>query len=143
MSITFRRAEEQDLPAIFEIESLSFPQPHWSKADFLKFNTWVAVAEGRVSAFLVTREIFSGGSRSANEVEILNLAVSPEFRRRGLASDLLRNHLQPGVVYFLEVRESNAGARRLYTRTGFEEIGQRKRYYENPVETAIVMRMKE
>lgn len=143
MKATFRHAEEQDLPAILEIEVLSFPQPHWSEADFLKFDTKVAVVEGRVSAFLVTQEIFRGGSRSANEVEILNLAVSPEFRRRGLASDLLRNHLQPGVVYFLEVRESNADARKLYTRMGFEKIGQRKRYYQNPVETAIVMRMKE
>jgi ribosomal-protein-alanine N-acetyltransferase len=46
----------------------------------------------------------------------------------------------PGT-HFLEVRESNAAARRLYESLGFEQVGERPAYYENPAETGIVMRI--
>jgi len=61
---------------------------------------------------------------------------------RGLAALLLKSELAPGCSYFLEVRESNVAAQTLYRKFGFEEVGRRKKYYANPPETAIVMRVK-
>lgn len=142
MSLSIRRARKEDLPEILEIELLSFPQPRWSEEDFLKFDTTVAVVDTHVIGFLVTREIFSGNKTLARECEILNIAVHPKHRGRGIAARLLRNEINSGAVYFLEVRESNLKARKLYEHVGFEEIGRRSDYYDNPRETAIVMKVK-
>jgi ribosomal-protein-alanine N-acetyltransferase len=76
------------------------------------------------------------------EREILNVAVHPDFRRHRVATGLLRAELArwPGA-HFLEVRESNLAARRLYDALGFQSVGARPGYYENPPETGIVMRI--
>jgi ribosomal-protein-alanine N-acetyltransferase len=95
----------------------------------------VADENGRVAGFLVSRETVPG------EREILNIAVNPEFRRLGVATELIRRELSghPGE-HFLEVRESNGPARNLYQHLGFREVGVRPGYYENPPEPGIVMR---
>lgn len=93
----------------------------------------IAECEGRTAGFLVWRET------APDEAEILNLAVAPEFRRRGLGLALIRSVKRPAV--FLEVRESNAAARALYRNAGFAETGIRFGYYSHPEESAIVMRM--
>jgi [ribosomal protein S18]-alanine N-acetyltransferase len=95
-----------------------------------------------VAGFIVVREIFAAGKNEQSEREILNLAVAPAFRRRGIATLLLRNELRSNAIYFLEVRESNSAARKLYSLLGFVEVGRRKQYYRNPTETAIVMQVK-
>jgi [ribosomal protein S18]-alanine N-acetyltransferase len=82
---------------------------------------------------------------AADEGEILNLAVAPGGRRRGLGRALVQDILQElaerGVrQVYLEVRESNAPARALYAAHGFREVGRRKQYYRRPVEDAIVLR---
>ena len=83
---------------------------------------------------------------AADEGEILNLAVAPDGRRRGLGRELVRAILdalgkrEVGQVY-LEVRESNAAARALYAAFGFQDVGRRKQYYRRPVEDAIVLRL--
>ncbi len=89
-----------------------------------------------MAGFVVSRQV------ADKEREILNVAVHADFRRRGIATELLRNQMRrwPGT-HFLEVRESNFSARRLYERLGFEETGARPGYYENPPETGIVMRV--
>jgi ribosomal-protein-alanine N-acetyltransferase len=74
-----------------------------------------------------------------DEIEILNLAVTRAFRRQGVAKALLNG--LPRLETFLEVRESNAGARGLYRAAGFHEVGLRREYYKDPVEGAIVMRL--
>jgi ribosomal-protein-alanine N-acetyltransferase len=76
------------------------------------------------------------------EREILNVAVHSDFRRLGIATQLLRDEManHPGA-HFLEVRESNIAARRLYEGLGFQVVGARPGYYENPNETGIVMRI--
>jgi ribosomal protein S18 acetylase RimI-like enzyme len=89
------------------------------------------VAEG--CALLVYRRV------SEDEFEILNLAVAPESRRRGLGRALLLAALARGGRWFLEVRESNAAARALYGSLGFREIGERRAYYNDPPEKAIVL----
>ncbi len=75
-----------------------------------------------------------------DEAEILTLAVAPEHRRRGVGGALLQAFLRGrrGRV-FLEVRPSNAAARRLYQRFGFTPAGRRASYYQSPSEDAIVL----
>ncbi len=81
-----------------------------------------------------------------DEAEILNLGVAEPVRRRGIARALVRSLLAEfsgrGVrTVFLEVRESNRPARRLYESFGFREVGRRSRYYRQPVEDAVVLRV--
>ncbi len=82
---------------------------------------------------------------AAGEGEILNLAVAPARHRRGIGRALVTQVLAVlgarGVSeVFLEVRESNAGARALYGALGFAEVGRRTRYYRRPGEDAVVLR---
>jgi ribosomal-protein-alanine N-acetyltransferase len=83
--------------------------------------------------------------RAADEGEILNLGVAPAHRRQGVGRALVEGVLRllaaRGVRHvYLEVRESNAGARRLYQSLGFSEVTRRARYYRRPVEDAVVLR---
>ena len=142
MTPRFRRAKPADLPALLEIESQSFAEPHWIGDDFLRYKCVVAEVNDSVVGFLVVRETFAGDDRERAEREILNVAVAPPFRHRGIASSLLRNEIGSGAVYFLEVRESNRAAQALYTKLGFIEIARRAKYYRKPAETAIVMQVK-
>ena len=80
-----------------------------------------------------------------DEGEVANLAVAPGARRQGIGSALLdaavRESIQRGVSdLYLEVRESNLSARRLYATRGFEEVSRRKGYYRSPVEDALILR---
>ncbi len=77
--------------------------------------------------------------------ELMNIAVDGCFRGRGAGSALMEAVLERAVLLgaedvFLEVRESNAPARHLYEKYGFETIGRRKKYYQKPVEDAILMK---
>ena len=110
--------------------------------DFFRSPCTVAELDSRIVGFIVVRETYRGDQSSRAEREILNLAVEPRFRRLGVATYLLQNEIESGAVYFLEVRESNAAAMALYQKFGFVEIDRREEYYGNPVETAIVMRLK-
>ncbi|MGH7530457.1 MAG: ribosomal protein S18-alanine N-acetyltransferase [Gemmatimonadales bacterium] len=137
-----RPAEAVDIPAVHGIERVVFTDP-WPPDDFracLMYGAIFLVAdlENRVGGYLVARA-------TADEGEILNLAVAPEGRRRGMGRALVRRALGELVRHgvrdvFLEVRESNAGARALYAAHGFAEVGRRPRYYRRPVEDAIILR---
>lgn len=104
--------------------------------------------------FLLVREQTEGGARILaaylcywivfDEVRLMNLAVTPEHRRRKLATSLVWQALGEARVAqakraLLEVRISNDAARGLYRGLGFRETGSRKDYYMNPVEDAILM----
>lgn len=119
---------------------MSFESGHWVAGDFHGHDCTVIEYESRVTGFLVTQQVYSGDHSSAPEVEILNIAVVPEFRRLGFARALLDNLLSAPGVFFLEVRESNEPALRLYGQSGFHEVARRTNYYEEPEEDAIVMR---
>ena len=89
---------------------------------------------------------FIAGRIVDKEWEIENVAVAGPARRRGLGTRLLREFLdlarsQSAVAVFLEVRESNLVARRLYEKWAFVESGRRKSYYREPHEDAIVYRL--
>jgi ribosomal-protein-alanine N-acetyltransferase len=143
VNFRLRQATKEDEPVLEEIERACFPSGHWSAEDFSSHQCTVAECEGRVAGFVVVREVYSGDLRDGEatpEVEILNVAVLPEFRRLGLARALLHEVLTRRAVYFLEVRESNEVAQRLYLKCGFREVARRRHYYADPDESAIVMR---
>jgi ribosomal-protein-alanine N-acetyltransferase len=137
-----RPATQDDLAALVELERVSFTVPNWPADTFLRYDCTVAEVFGEVGGFLVSREIFGGTISAPPEREILNLAVNPRYRRAGIATLLITQEFRKKALFFLEVRESNVGARALYERLGFVEISRRLEYYSNPTETAIVMRMK-
>jgi ribosomal-protein-alanine N-acetyltransferase len=127
-----RRAATADLPAIREIQKASPDAAQW---DPVGYEVYVADVDGRVIGFLVSRAV------AAEEVEILNLAVAPEYRRRGIGRELLGallEHVRGDV--FLEVRAANQSARKLYQSIGFQEVGSRESYYEDPLDDGIVMK---
>ncbi len=142
MNPTLRLAREEDIPVLLEIEKEAFPNQSWKATDFLKYRCLVAALESRIAGFLVVHRTFAGDHASRAEYEILNVAVASSCRQLGIATGLLRHELASGDIYFLEVRASNAAARALYAKLGFAEIARRPNYYQNPVETAIVMRVK-
>jgi ribosomal-protein-alanine acetyltransferase len=88
---------------------------------------------------------FLVGHRIDAEWELENMVVAATVRRRGIGTVLLRDLIaqvraKNGKSVFLEVRESNQGARALYRKAGFEAVGLRKSYYLNPSEDAILYR---
>ena len=125
------------------IEQDVFTDP-WSTQDFrdcLASDAVFLVAKNadQVAGYVVAID-------AADEGEILNLAVAPQGRRRGLGRALVERVLdvlsgRGASQIYLEVRESNAPARRLYAAHGFREVGRRKEYYRRPVEDAIVLRL--
>lgn len=133
--IAIRPAEESDLDEIWRIQAESLPAVRWNPADYLRHQCVVATIDERLAGFAVARHT------AADELEILNVAVDPLFRRRGVARGLVGQLLANfrGTVY-LEVRQSNLAARKLYHSLGFEAIGVRKDYYQSPGESAIVMK---
>jgi len=139
-----RRARPADAARLLPLERRCFSDP-WSALAFeelLRFPLTVALVaerDGEVGGYLISRAV-------AEEAEILNLAVAPEERRHGLGTRLLEAGLsalsEAGAhQVWLEVRESNAAAQGLYQRRGFTAAGRRSRYYKNPVEDALVLRM--
>jgi ribosomal-protein-alanine N-acetyltransferase len=142
IEVTIRTASPDDLREIVEIERLSFAGNFWNAESFQVYDCIIAQVCGKTVGFLVSRELI-GNHRGNGEREILNLAVHPDWRRQKIASSLLNHELARGGSFFLEVRESNMAARKLYESLGFRAIGRRNQYYVNPAETAIVMKRKQ
>jgi ribosomal-protein-alanine N-acetyltransferase len=130
-----RSATASDLAAIARIQETSPEASQWDPASYLDYCCTVAEESGNILGFLVFRQV------APAEYEILNLAVDPSARRRGVARRLLQAELaqRPGE-WFLEVRESNGGAIQLYEAMGFKPAGRRESYYRNPPEPGIVMK---
>jgi [ribosomal protein S18]-alanine N-acetyltransferase len=127
---------------ILEIEDLSFPSP-WSFRAFLEeiknpiSHLWVVV-ENKVLSGNLCFWMFD------REIQIINLAVHPTKRNRGLGQYLLTKMIEEGISkgipnIWLEVRKSNLAAKHLYEKFGFEAVGCRPRYYKETNEDAIIM----
>jgi ribosomal-protein-alanine N-acetyltransferase len=137
-------AAEADLDAVLEIERLCFPAP-WARQAFADelARPWARLEVLRAS----TSERLVGFCNYwlvADELQILNIAVHPEARRRGHAARLLRHILDQGRRHesrmaSLEVRVSNHAAAALYRQFGFREVGIRPRYYADNGEDARLM----
>jgi len=144
MTVSIDTAQKDDVAAISEIERAAFSDP-WSARSFRDAlehpSVYFGCARsdaGEVLGYVVAWFV-------ADEGEIANLAVAPEGWGRGIGRALLDAALaeatQRGIEsVYLEVRDSNARARRLYQSRGFEEVGRRSKYYRRPVEDAIVLR---
>lgn len=133
-----------DLEAAGGIADASPEAAAWSRAALEALlrepatgSVWVAEHEGEVVGFILFRVV-------DKEAELLNLAVHPQWRRRRVASRLMEQVLEQVIRLgaeriFLEVRESNGAALRLYRRYGFVESGRRPGYYANPSEDAVLL----
>ena len=131
------------LDQVAEIEKICFSDP-WSRrmlSEHLENEcaaTLVALGEdGTILGYAGLLVVLDEGY-------ITNVAVRPEYRRQGIAGELLgvfRRFAEGNRMAFLtlEVRDSNASARALYTKYGFSEVGVRKNYYDHPKEDAIIM----
>lgn len=136
--------ELQYCEAVAGISKECLPEA-WSFAticDVLKYDNNVYY----VAKDVETDEVvgFAGIMVVADEAELLNIAVSSNYRRNGIAQSLLQRLLkeakqQNTYRMLLEVRKSNESAQALYRRNGFTELANRKNYYANPVEDAIIM----
>lgn len=121
---------------------MAFSDP-WSARDFAECLSagapvLVAAHGGDIAGYVVARAV-------ADEGEILNLAVSDRFQRRGVGRALAKAALETlgasgAKTVYLEVRESNSAARRLYQGLGFEVLARRSNYYRRPEEAALVLR---
>ena len=115
----------------------------WSAASFLSESE---KPNGIVLYIMDGDEVIAllSGYHAAGEGDITSVAVCPDYRRRGLASALLKEfeRLLPEDTesIFLEVRQSNSAAIELYRQAGFEDLSVRKRFYSAPEEDALVMR---
>jgi ribosomal-protein-alanine acetyltransferase len=130
-----RRGASGDLGEVQAIQEASPEAARWNVSEYLEHDFRVAILGERIAGFLVSREV------AEDEREILNLAVAPEFRRQGVGRDLLAGLMaEARGTIFLEVRASNLAARNIYKSMGFQEVGNRPGYYQNPLEPAIVMK---
>jgi len=134
---------ESFLDSILVIERGSFISP-WSRNGFLQevrnpiSHLWAIMDEDGTAGGHICFWMFE------REIQLLNIAVHPEKRGRGLGSHLLREMIRVGIErgmeqIWLEVRTSNTKARRLYEKLGFLAVGRRPRYYQDTNEDAIVM----
>ena len=143
MNVELRSIGRHDLDAVDEIEQASYPTP-WSRAMFAaelqKPSSLSLGAYGETGALVGYLIV----SRYVDAWHVMNVAVAPEFRRRGIAKALLERLFEvtggdPRRGYTLEVRVSNADAIRLYERLGFEARGIRRGYYTDNREDALIM----
>ena len=144
MSFEIVRLSAENSAAVAEIEKSCFSHP-WSEQTVEseingKFSDFFgAFSEGKLAGYI-------GGRTIAGETEIFNVAVLPEFRRKGIAKALIEKVIKTvkekeTAVIFLEVRASNLGAIMLYEKCGFVFCGIRKDYYTDPKENALLMRL--
>ena len=137
------KMDESHVAPIAELEKLCFSDP-WSENSIAteltsRLSYWlVAVEDGQVVGYIGSQSVLG-------ESDMMNVAVHPERRRRGIAEKLvlaLSHDLKQrdNVCLTLEVRASNAPAIALYEKLGFAQVGRRPNYYRNPKEDAFIMR---
>lgn len=133
-SIVVRRAAESDYPRIARIQQRCPEAAQWPVGDYSAYEILLALAGAVPAGFCAWRQT------APDEAELLNLAVDPDWRRRGVGAALL--HALIGAArgdIFLEVAEPNAAAIALYTAAGWEAISLRRDYYRKDL-NAIVMK---
>lgn len=149
MTLVIEPMRREDLPEVLAIEVASFAVP-WTGEMFEN-----ELARRDLSEILIARLADAGTPPPVagyicvwtvgDELHINNVAVDPRWRRRGIAGALLEAALEHGRLRgarraFLEVRVSNVAAQALYRRYGFEAAGIRRRYYDRPIEDAVIMK---
>ena len=128
---------------IAQLEKICFSDP-WSERSVAselenKLSCWLVAMEGEQVAGYI------GSQTVCGETDMMNVAVHPDHRRKGIAEKLILALIEElkgmeSHCLTLEVRASNAPAIALYEKLGFQEIGRRKNYYRNPREDALILR---
>lgn len=142
--MTFRDMTTAHVAQVAELEKLCFADP-WSENSIRSevdnvLSLWMVAMDGdRVVGYV-------GSQTVCGETDMMNIAVHPDYRRRGIAEslvDVLIRELKNrgSVCLTLEVRASNDPAIGLYGKLGFREVGLRKNYYRNPREDARILRL--
>ena len=142
-----RPATITDIAIMRGLEREAAGAAHWSAERYQSIFTepganrlaLILEQDSAVQGFLVAHGV-------GPEWDLENIVIAGPAQRRGLGTALLRTFLQQAqglgaTVVFLEVRESNLAARRLYQKLGFAESGRRSRYYRDPVEDALTYRL--
>ena len=135
--------DESHVAAIAELEKRCFNDP-WSEKSIAteltsKLSCWLVAMEGETLVGYV-------GSQSVlGESDMMNIAVHPEHRRKGIAEALVTSLVTELTArgnhsLMLEVRPSNTPAITLYEKLGFTQVGRRPNYYRNPKEDALILR---
>ena len=137
------KMNESHVKAVAELEKVCFSDP-WSE------NSVASELKNKLALWLVAEENCSmtgyiGSQTCGDESDVMNVAVHPDFRRRGIAEALVNSLVEElkaieSRCLTLEVRASNVPAISLYEKLGFVEVGRRKNYYRNPKEDALIMR---
>lgn len=142
MNMLIRAMVEADLKDVTKLDRFSFSTP-WPPGAFdvelanPGARCWVVEVEGEVAGVLVFWRVL-------DEAELATVAVHPHFRRRGIARLLLQTAIDAAYkegahIYHLELRAGNEAAKKLYESFGFEVVGQRRKYYKDNGEDAILM----
>ena len=128
---------------IAQLEKICFSDP-WSERSIAseldnKLAFWLVATEGETVAGYI------GSQTVMDETDMMNVAVHPDFRRRGIAEALVTGLVEAlktkgSHCLTLEVRASNDPAKALYEKLGFTQVGLRKNYYRNPKEDACILR---
>lgn len=141
--MTIVKMKECHVSAVAALETICFSDP-WSE------NSVSSELKNKLALWLVAEENgtvagYIGSQTCGEESDVMNVAVHPDFRRRGIAEALVNALVEElkaigSHCLTLEVRASNAPAIALYEKMGFSEIGRRKNYYRNPREDALILR---
>ncbi|XDD47122.1 GNAT family N-acetyltransferase [Leptospira sp. WS39.C2] len=139
MSLSFRSLGEENLEEFLTWENLCFPGEEWTKKmiqTHLEFHAAFGIGNQDIQCYALVCE-------TPWEIEIFRIATLPNFRKLGLAKQLLENLFVkfPNKEFFLEVKESNEPALKLYLSVGFNELERRKKYYPDG-STAVLMKRK-
>ncbi len=140
--LIFEKMAEQHIPRVAALEKQSFSTP-WSESALLeelsnKFaRFFVALLNGEIVGYI-------GSHNVLGEVYITNVAVFPEYRKKGIGEALVKWLIETiegenAEFITLEVRKSNISAINLYEKCGFCAVGERKNFYEKPCEDAVLM----
>ena len=131
------------VPQVAQLEKECFHDP-WSENSISSelsnpLSLWLVAVDGqRVAGYV-------GSQTVMDEADVMNIAVSAEYRRMGIAQELVERLVsslsQRGVHSLtLEVRASNEPAKALYSKLNFQQVGRRPNYYRNPKEDALILR---
>ena len=141
MELILRKMTETDVADVLKLESICFGSEAWDEVSFLyrigheeTFLCLVACCGDELCGYIAV-------CSQLGEMTVDSLAVSPNYRRQGIATKLIdeATFLCKPNRTILEVRESNFAARELYKRLGFREMTLRRGYYDKPEEDAVVM----
>ena len=134
---------EVHVTQVAELEKRCFPDP-WSERSIAselsnQLALWLVAEDNGVVAGYI------GSQTVPDESDMMNVAVHPDYRRRGIAEALVNTLCDAlkergSVSLTLEVRASNEPAKALYEKLGFEKVGRRPNYYRNPKEDALILK---